>query len=640
MIKKFFSALLVVLFATSVMAQSGLTCEDPIPVNKNFTGTIAEPGEYWFTAWSYDLPLTVHFSPESDSSKLSPEVYVDFTCVPGVYDDPKLDSVINGYTDFGIELPVEFLCDEVVRNGKVEWDLSINENYRENLTSCGITTNVQAFVKVRFSEPGRISLQPDTAYQSCMENSEFVNLGDTFDIVADDTERVFVLPYSEWKKDSIQFTWTGDQPATVWVSDGSCDFTPAATSVYVKAQYNLVEGTPYKLQPSQIESAVKNWLGGGVFFAKVITKGTGKLVVEKVPLGQVQGDAILLEYGKPVSLQANDDRVFCFPKGWKSTEFNAATNFVMNMYVSNTVDFKASSDDANVIATYAFGKDGNKRQLQLSTKDISTLATSASDDYLYVRFQCNTATTLTLAPWNCSSCVANSILVTSGQTFSVSTSSNDVYRLVYDDWKNYDLTMQWTGRSALTSTFASYCNFATTATDVLDIITIPGRKSATILSSVIDSWESSIEEGFVYFRLSSSRQGNLTMTTTKPAEEDPEIITNECVEGSIKLNVGDQITLNLDSAFTVYCFNYAEWAAQNVTFQWAGEEALHTFVAETCQFAVAPYNKYVVNYVAIPAQGKLVLDAATLAAFADKVDDAGYLYIRFLTEKEGTLTIK
>ena len=98
--------------------------------------------------------------------------------------------------------------------------------------------------------------------------------------------------------------------------------------------------------------------------------------------------------------------------------------------------------------------------------------------------------------------------------------------------------------------------------------------------------------------------------------------------------------MNLDSAFTVYCFNYAEWAAQNVTFQWAGEEALHTFVAETCQFAVAPYNKYVLNYVAIPAQGKVVLDAATLAAFADKVDDAGYLYIRFLTEKEGTLTIK
>ena len=66
----------------------------------------------------------------------------------------------------------------------------------------------------------------------------------------------------------------------------------------------------------------------------------------------------------------------------------------------------------------------------------------------------------------------------------------------------------------------------------------------------------------------------------------------------------------------------------------------YTFVAETCQFAVAPYNKYVVNYITIPANGELVLDANKLSEFADKVDDAGYLYIRFLTEKEGKLTVE
>lgn len=639
MIKKTFLALVVVLFATSMMAQTGLTCEDPIPVNKNYVGTIAEPGEYWFTAWSYDLPLTVHFSPESDSSKVSPEVYVDFTCVPGVYEDHKLDSVINGYSDFGIELPVEFLCDEVFRNGKVEWDLSINENYRENLTSCGITHNVQAFVKVYFSEPGRVSLQPDTAYQSCMEKSEYVHLGDTFDIVANDTERVFVLPYSEWKKDSIQFTWIGDQPATVWVSDGGCDFTPAATSVYVRAQYNIAEGAPHKLQSSQIESAVKNWLGGGVFFAKVITKGTGKLVVEKIPLGPIQGDAVLLEYGKPINLQANDERVFCFPKTWKSTEFNAATNFVMNMYVSNIVDFKTSSEDANVIATYAFGKDGNKRQLQLSTKDMSTLAASASDDYLYVRFQCNAATTLTPAAWNSSSCASQSILVTSGKQFSVPAKSNSVlYRLCYEDWKGYDFSVQWTGISTLPTYFASTCDFILSSADenVLQVNTIARRGTAKITTAKTDLWASRVgEEGFVYVRFNPTNQGKVTFTTTKPTEEDPEIITNECVEASTKLNIGDQITVNLDSAFTVYCINYAEWAAQGATLQWTGAEALHTFVAETCQFAVAPYNKYVHLY--LPITTETALDMNALAPY---VDDAGYLYIRFLTEKEGVLTVK
>ena len=40
MIKKIFSALCVVLFATSMMAQTGLTCNDPIPVDKSYTAHV------------------------------------------------------------------------------------------------------------------------------------------------------------------------------------------------------------------------------------------------------------------------------------------------------------------------------------------------------------------------------------------------------------------------------------------------------------------------------------------------------------------------------------------------------------------------------------------------------------------------
>ena len=61
MIKKYFLALCALVFATSLVAQSGKTCSDPIPVDSNYEGVITEPGEYWFTAWTYDLPLNVHF---------------------------------------------------------------------------------------------------------------------------------------------------------------------------------------------------------------------------------------------------------------------------------------------------------------------------------------------------------------------------------------------------------------------------------------------------------------------------------------------------------------------------------------------------------------------------------------------------
>ena len=635
--KKFFSALLVVLFASTMMAQTGLTCENPIHVDKNYQGTITEAGEYWFTANTYDLPLNVHFSPLSNNSEWGPEVYVDFTCTEGVYDNPKLDSVINGMTDFGLTLPVEFLCDKVVRDGKVEWDLSINENYRENLTRCGIIDNTQAFVRVYFSEPGKISLQPDTSYQSCMEN-ERVKLGDTLDILPNDADRVFVLPYSEWKKDSIQFTWLGDGSVDIWISDMECEFTPVGTSAYVKAHYTSTATTPHKLQPKDIESAVQNWLGGGVYFAKVMAKGAGKLIVENIPLGPIQGNAILLKHGEPMNLQANDNRVFCFPKSWKGTEFISSVSSAFEMYVSNSYDFIPSVDNANVIAMYVFGLEGRTRQLQLSTTDISSLGTSALDDYLYVRFICNVATTLTPELWNANSCATKSILISSGQTRSIfARSSGTLYRLKYDDWKGGDFKINWTGNSSLPVYIGQGCDFMISSTDpnVVMYKNLSRRSTITVKENDVEALGSYVDEqGFLYVRFNPTNKGNVTFTSTKPVEED-----SPCVLASTLLEPKAELVLNLDKAFDIYRIDYQAWLASGVKLVWTGASPLHTFVAKDCEFAVAIYHKDVVNYTEVPAEGNVILSKDILATLGQYVDEDGYLYIRFLTELEGILTI-
>ena len=635
--KKFFSVLLVVLFATTMMAQSGLTCEDPISVDKSYKGTVEGPCTLWYTANTYDLPLNVHFSPLSNNSEWGPEVYVDFTCTEGVYDNPKLDSVINGMTDFGLTLPVEFLCDKVVRDGKVEWDLSINENYRENLTRCGVTENVQAFVKVYFPEAGKISLQPDTSYQTCIENSEFIRLGDTIDILSNDADRVFVLPYSEWKKDSIQFTWLGDASVDIWISDVECEFTPIATSGYVKAHYTSTATAPHKLQSDDIESAVQNWLGGGVYFAKVIAKGAGKLVVEKIPLGPIQGDAVLLKHGEPVKLQANDNRVFCFPKAWKSTEFTSSVSSSFEMYVSNSYDFTPSVDNTNVLAAYAFAVDGKSRKLQLSAADISALGASALDDYLYVRFVCDVATTFTPELWDANSCAKKSLLISSGQTQTVlARSSSTLYRLNYNDWKGGDFTIAWTGNSTLPVYIGQDCKFQATSTD-LDVLiykTISRRSTLTVKAEQIDTLGAYVDEqGFLYVRFNPTNKGNVTFTSLKPIE-----VESPCVLASTLLEPKAELVLNLDRAFDIYRIDYQAWLASGVKLVWTGASPLHTFVAKDCEFAVAIYHKDVVNYTEVPAEGNVILSKDILAPLGQYVDEDGYLYIRFLTELEGALT--
>ena len=522
--KKLFSTLFVVLFATSMMAQTGLSCEDPIPVDNSYTAHVNADDELWYTASTWDLPLHVYFSPDVDNSTWSPEVQIDFTCQYGDYShDHKLDSVINILKMLGLTLPVEFMCDKVVRDGKVEWDLSIDERYRDQLTEYGLTHDIQAFVKVYFPDGGEIRLTPDPTFQDCMENGHYAKLSDTIEIAANDSNKMIVLPYSEWKDEDVRFVWVGEQPARVWVAEDECQFTPVDASVYVKAKYDLDANTNKVLTPADMQAAIDNWIGAGVFYGKVLSEAPGKLVIERIPLGAIQGDAILLKHGESVQLQANDNRVFCFPKTWKSTEFLANTQYLMAMHVSNTPEFEPG--DANVISKYAFSKDGNKRELQLSKGDITALGASATDDYLYVRFVCNKSTSLTPSLWNVSSCVANTILIQSGEIIAVNSSSDKlVYRMNYEDWAGYNFTTTWDVNTTFSAYIAHTCGFVTTDPSILKTIVLNRRRpSLEVTSTEVDSWATDLDEaGYLYLRLVSSEKGNATFTSAKPAETDPE----------------------------------------------------------------------------------------------------------------------
>ena len=645
--KKLFFALLVVLFATSAVAQTGLTCNDPIPVDENYEGTVDGPCTLWYTASTYDLPLNVHFIPNNVNSRISPEIEIDFTCTPGVYADPKLDSLINLVDAYDVTFPLEMMCDYVNANGKVEWDLSVNKSYREQLAEFGIPYNVQAFIKVKYYESGRITLKPDTLFKNCMENSEYLHLGDTIDIIANDAERVFVFPYVDWQEDSIRFVWIGEQSADIYVAVQKCDFEPSVSNDFVWATYTVSADAPKKLYSSEMKAAIKNNTGGGLFYGKVVSGVSGKLVVEKIPLASAQGGAILMEYGKPIQIEANDtNALFCFPRTWTATQFQSITDFGITMYVSNTSDFTTAEGDVNILNSFVATATDNMRSIYLSNKEMVDLTKKSKDDYVYVRFRCASAVSITPDAWTASDCAGDSYLIVPNETFSVVANNPDIiYRLHYADYVGYDLTIKWVGNGTVVPYIADTCRYTLSTTSPRLVLkpapTIKRLGTYTITSTILDTWASRVDaDGYLYVRFKAVTAGKLIFQTEKPVPADPEILTNECVESSIKLNAGDEFVLNLDSAFTVYCINYAEWVAQDRKLAWSGSESLHTFIAETCQFAVAPYSKYVVNYVVVPATDEYLLDVATLKQFADKVDDAGYLYIRFLTEKEGKLTVE
>ena len=645
MMKKLFSVLLVVVFATSVMAQMGLTCNDPIPVDESYTGTVSGPCELWYVANTYDLPLHVYFSPFADQSRVSPDVSIDFTCTPGVYEDPKIDSLINLITDFDIEFPVEFMCDLVVRDGRNEWDLSIDKSYRERMAEFGITYNVKALVKVTYHEGGTISLKPDDLFKDCMEKADVIRLGDTLNILPNDEDRVFAVSYSDWQNDSIRFVWIGEESTRVWLGETMCDFEPSLADPFVWNYFDVTKDQPYKLYTEQMKEDIKEH-SGGLFYGKIVAPVAGKLVVERIPKSKPLGDAELLEYGKGVTLAANNtDKLYCFPKEWTATEFVAPTAYNITMYLSNQPNFDAVENGENVLAAYSFDTEDTNKILHLSTKEIATLKAQAKDNYIYVRFQTAVATTVTPNPWESLACLEYSVQINPNVAQSLlANNKNAIYRFRYADFKDYNLTIQWGGNGILSVYMADTCVYELTNRDprVLLYTNISRRGSYIINAATLDEWATRIgQEGYLYVRFNNTISSRVTFKTDKPAEVDPEIPvipTSPCVLASIELKAGDQLTLNLDSAFTIYRINYAEFAAQDRTLKWTGAEPLHTFVAETCTFAVAPYNKYVHAYVLV--RDEEVLTAAKLAELAEFVDEDGFLYIRFLTEKEGVLEVK
>lgn len=641
--KKLFLALLVVLFATTAVAQTmlGESCDNPIPVDENYEATIDGPCTLWYSATTYDLPLNVHFIPTNATADKGPKVEIDFTCEPGKYSDPKLDSLVNLVDEY-VDVPILLYCDYIdnKETGRVEWDLSVNSSYRENLAEFGIPYNVKAFIKVTYYESGRVTLKPDDLFKNCMENAEYLHLGDTIDIVANDAERVFVLPYVDWQEDSIRFVWIGEQSATIYAAVQECGFEPISSNDFVKMTYVVLSESPKKLYSDEMKSAIKDYKFGGLYYGKVMSTVPGKLVVEKIPMAAAQGGATLLEYGKSIQLEANDtNTLFCFPRNWKATQFVSTSGKPITIYVSNSTDFSTQTMDANVLAYYDFSSIGEQRELSLSSREMQVITDQVVDDYVYVRFSSKVATTITAYEWSASECADKSTMIVSGKKMTIAAkSANNILRLRYDDWRGYDITLDWRSNGASLPVYiADTCAFTLSFTNarVVCYKQVAKKSILTIPADDVDSWADRVDsDGFLYVRLNPGKQSTLYVTSARP--EEPE---SPCVANSIELKSGDQVVLNLDSAFTIYRINYAEWVAKDNKLVWSGSEPLHTFVAETCQFAVAPYNKYVVNYVVVPAAGEYVLDVTTLTQYADKVDADGYLYIRFLTEKEGSLSV-
>lgn len=516
----------LLLQAVFCSAQSGNSCADALLLTSDYTEAISGACVKWYRARTFDLPLTVSFRP-TDPNAPVPDVEMDFTCTPGVYEDPYLHQLFSP-DNGGAQIVMPFrptLNSRITDEGDKEYYITMGEIYRDLLLQIGISYNVDAFVKVTFHSAGNMGINPDD-FGSCMDNT-WIDCDQSYAIPANKPDSNFITPFIKWQTDSICYIWEGTTPVYVGIGD-NCEFTPDdITDIHTVGRYVIQPGDTLFFSNADINDFVQSHTGqAGVFFSRFYTTVPGTLRVEHKPVTGPAGNVTVLAYDQPAAISANNtERVYAISTAWNSdTRFFTPTNHVFKMYVGTTPHF--TIEDA--IRVYQFSPIDDGHELCLTSSALQTLLNQAEEPFIYARFECTAATTVTPELWSASSCIQQSTIILPGDVVTASSSSTTpTYAIRYSDWNGGDMTFTWNGTNSTCALYiAETCTFTLSATNkqVVAYSNIQKNSSKTFTAAQVATWANRVDaDGFLYIRMkASSSSSTMLIESGREPEQDPE----------------------------------------------------------------------------------------------------------------------
>ncbi len=559
--------------AMTMNAATGTSCYDAIPLGKDYSEKIDGPKTVWYVAKTFDLPVKVCFTP-TNTDQPAPDVEMDFTCNPGVYEDSILCSLFckNNTTGVTFDMPHKPVL--VLEDNS--YCISMGKRYRDLLLQAGISYNVEVYVKVTFKSPGTLSMVPDTEFADCMDGGKFMQLGDTVEVKSKDKERHVILPYVQWSKDSIRYIWQGTAPVTVAIAN-TCGIDPTDNG-----DGRLLEF--YEMQPGDTVSYtaedIKYYASfenaqAGMYYGKFYSNGTGVLKIERVPVAPPDGGAVLLQYGKTVSINADDTQLYALSKDTVSLRFDSPTDYILRMYVGATADFTPET----ALATYQYAVYEGGHTLMLTADELAALWAKTSGKYLYVRFATNAATTVTPDIWYPSECAKKWKEILPGELYIERYQRGLVYhKLVCSKWKGGDITIKSAINASCPVAIGDTCGFPSNANNshVLYYKSIGRKNSITIPAATVETWADRVDdEGNIYVLFYTGTAGTITISSTAPEEQDPEpplpaaTIHVACISEAnanieVSVSVAQQLTITNAAGMVVQQWNATTAEAQKL----------------------------------------------------------------------------
>jgi hypothetical protein len=470
--------ILAVFFAMTAMAQNdGSTCESAIYVDSTLTQRIEANTTYWFTANTDDLPLKVYFYPDQNT-EMAPEVYVDFTCEPGVYEDENIREIVDLAVSMDIYFPLSARCDTLVEDGKNVYWMSYERDLLELLAMLGIDYSIPVYVSFRSPVAGSIQMGNIKTVTLCTDLHQRVEMQDTIYLQANKPGLVY-FPVTEWKNKKMSFTWTGSTPIRAYL-EPDCEID-TLTSEYTYKFANQVNG----LYTQQItENDVDNYIRDaedGNMYVLFMAPEDGKVYV---------GDYV--DHGSMTIYDCIDDfetEEMVFPTSanglsmkakvpsysyrfeaktiqdknirlkWKTTENKLAV-----AYFANFCGFELKVSDPDVLDTvhFVYNEEEDMMIANIPFERVNKIAKQNTDGWLFMQIYRQEAGSFW---WNTyeveePDCDSKSILLQPNDSVYLPANYyNTSYKMPVDAWKDHAHTFTWRGNRKAYIFIADTCSF-------------------------------------------------------------------------------------------------------------------------------------------------------------------------------------
>lgn len=259
------------------------SCENAQYVDSSFTQQISADTYYYFTANTYDLPVTVYFFPDTYTGE-EPEVQIDFTCTPGQYEDPKVANLVRNAESYSQHFP--FMPDlepYASEDGKQGYRLSFDRDILDVMAAFNVDYSVPVFVQMVSPVSGEARIDNKKTTEDCEKLSILVDKIDSIHLLANDTTAIYRMPFSDWYNNTttegLSFTWTGTTPLVAYITADSCHVdTTSNQNYYDKWTFSSIDadGKAFQSLPNSIYSsyAKKRFL-----YVHFFAKENGKVII-------------------------------------------------------------------------------------------------------------------------------------------------------------------------------------------------------------------------------------------------------------------------------------------------------------------------------------------------------------------------